>query len=87
MRLNGAVCRNHHIKKVGPVSVLGQARKGTLRNVYGVGSPTVGPTVSSSVRLHMYRVFHNICYTFDYELKFGNKMLNHNFYMIVISID
>ena len=25
----------------------------TLRNVYGVGSPTVGPT-SSSVRLHIY---------------------------------
>ena len=34
-------------------SVLGRARLRTLRNVYGVGSPTVGPT-SSSVRLHIY---------------------------------
>ena len=40
-------------KKVGPVSVLGRARKKTLRNVYGVGSPSIGPTSSSS-RLHIY---------------------------------
>ena len=40
-------------KKVGPVSVFGRARKRTLRNVYDVWSPTVGPT-SSSVRLHIY---------------------------------
>ena len=31
-------------KKVGPVSVLGRARERTLRNVYGVFSPTVGST-------------------------------------------
>ena len=36
-------------------SLLGRARLRTLRNVYGVGSPTVGPT-SSSVRLHIYCV-------------------------------
>ena len=40
-------------KKVGPVSVLGRARSKTLRNVFGVESPTVGPT-SSSVRLYIY---------------------------------
>ena len=50
-RLNGAVCQNHRIKRV----VLCRYRKGTLRtlrNVYGIGSPTVG-TTSSSVRLHI----------------------------------
>ena len=35
------------------MSVLGRSRQRTLRNVFGVGSPTVGPT-SSSVRLHIY---------------------------------
>ena len=33
------------------MSVLGRARKRTLRNVYGVGSPTVGQ--NCSVRLHI----------------------------------
>ena len=36
------------------MSVLLLARYRTLRNVYGVGSPTVGPT--SSVRLLIYNV-------------------------------
>ena len=35
------------------MSVLGRALYRNLRNVYGVGSPTVG-TTSSSVRLHIY---------------------------------
>ena len=35
------------------MSMLGRARLRTLRNVYGVGSPTVGST-SSSIRLHIY---------------------------------
>ena len=48
---NGVVYRNNH-KKGDPVSMLRHARERTLRNVYGVGSPTVGPT--SSVRLHIY---------------------------------
>ena len=47
---NGAVSRYNH-KKVSPVSVLGSEREWTLQNVYGVGSPTIGPT--SSVRLRM----------------------------------
>ena len=37
------------VKRLGPVSMLGQARYNNIWNVYGVGSPTVGPT--SSVRL------------------------------------
>ena len=36
------------------MSVPGRARKRTLRNVYGVESPTVGST-SFSMRLHIYR--------------------------------
>ena len=51
-RLMGGGVSESPYKKVGPVSVLGWARLRTLRNVYGVGSPTVGPT--SSVRLHIY---------------------------------
>ena len=50
--VTGKVCR-------GPVSVLGRARSRTLRNVYGVGSPTVGPT-SSSVRRHIYVPSHKM---------------------------
>ena len=50
--INGAVSRNNR-KKGDPVSVLGRARKRTLLNVYGVGSPTVG-SISSSIRLHIY---------------------------------
>ena len=38
-------------EKSGPVSVLGRASLRTLRNVYGIGSPTVGST--SSIRLHI----------------------------------
>ena len=41
------------------MSVFGRARLRTLRNVYIVGSPTVGPT-SSSVRLRIYVPSHNI---------------------------
>ena len=43
-RLIGAVCRNHRIKRLVPCR--------TIRKVYGVGSPTVGPTFFS-VRLHI----------------------------------
>ena len=50
-RLIGAVCRNH--RNVSPVSALERARERTLQNVYGVGSPTLGPT-TSSFRLHIY---------------------------------
>ena len=46
------VSRNNRFKKGGPVSVLGRARYRTIRNVYGVWSPTVGPI--SSFRLHIY---------------------------------
>ena len=50
-RLNGAVSRNNR-KKGWPRVGVGRARYKTLRNVYGVGSPTVGST-SSSVRMHI----------------------------------
>ena len=52
-RRDGAVCRNHHIKRMVPCRCRTGTLK-TLRNVYGVGSQTVG-TTSSSVRLHICR--------------------------------
>ena len=51
-RLNGAVCRNHRIKRMVPC----RCWTGTLKNpkkCLWCGSPTVGPT-SSSIRLHIY---------------------------------
>ena len=41
------------VKKVDLVSVLGRARKRTVQNVNGVGSPSVGQT-TSLVRMHIY---------------------------------
>ena len=59
-RRNWAVSRNNRIR-LAPVSVLGRACSRTLRNVYAVWSPTVGPT-SSSVRLHIYVPSHIMIY-------------------------
>ena len=55
-RLNGAVCRYHRIKRVVPCRCRTGTLK-TLRNVYGVGSQTVGKT-SSSIRLHICAVIY-----------------------------
>ena len=42
LRIPCVSSRNNRIKKGGPVLVLGRARIRSLRNVYGVGSPTAG---------------------------------------------
>ena len=51
-----------------PVSLLGRVRLRTLRNFYGVGSPTVGQT-SSSVRLYIYVPSHVLGHEEAYFVK------------------
>ena len=48
------------------MSVLERARLRTLRNVYGVGSPTVGPTFSVRLRLHIYVPSHITEISFEF---------------------
>ena len=52
-RLNGAVCRNHRIKRVVPCRCYDGHVKEPYEMSMALGNPTVGPT-SSSVRLHIY---------------------------------